>query len=75
MDELTSTLLQYDIVNLDGAIQEEILDYIHKDGMIETLVMKLKDEWLEKLQSVYENILVAVFWCLICILFIFISKD
>lgn len=34
VDELTSTLLQYDIVNLDGAVQEELLDSIQKEGMI-----------------------------------------
>lgn len=34
VDELTSTLLQYDIVNLDGAVQGELLDSIQKEGMI-----------------------------------------
>lgn len=34
IDELTSTLLQYDIVNLDGAVQKELLDSINKEGII-----------------------------------------
>lgn len=34
VDDLTSTLLQYDIVNLDGAIQKELLDSIYKEGMV-----------------------------------------
>ena len=34
VDEFTSTLLQYDIVNLDGAVQKELLDSIQKEGMI-----------------------------------------
>lgn len=34
VDELTSTLLQFDIVNLDGTIQKELLDSIQEEGMI-----------------------------------------
>ena len=34
VDELTSTLLQYDIVNLDGAVQKELLDSIQREGKI-----------------------------------------
>ena len=34
VDELTSTLLQYDIVNLDGVVQKELLDSINKEGII-----------------------------------------
>lgn len=34
VDELTSTLLQFDIVNLDGAVQEELLESIQKEGII-----------------------------------------
>ena len=34
VDEKTSTLLKYDIVNLDGAVQEELRDSIEKEGRI-----------------------------------------
>ena len=34
VDELTSTLLQYDIVNLDGVVQKELLDSIQREGKI-----------------------------------------
>lgn len=34
VDEQTSTLLQYDIVNLDGAVSEELRDSIQKEGRI-----------------------------------------
>ena len=33
VDDLTSTLLQYDIVNLDGAVQKELADSIRKEGI------------------------------------------
>ncbi len=34
VDEETSTLLKYDIVNLDGSIQEELLESIEKEGKV-----------------------------------------
>lgn len=34
VDELTSTLLQYDIVNLDGAVQKELLESIQREGIL-----------------------------------------
>ncbi len=34
VDELTSTLLEYDIVNLDGMVQKELLESIEKEGVI-----------------------------------------
>ena len=34
VDETTSTLLQYDIINLDGAVQKELLDSINKEGVV-----------------------------------------
>lgn len=34
VDDLTSTLLQYDIVNLEGAVQKELLDSINKEGIV-----------------------------------------
>ena len=34
VDEYTSTLLMYDIVNLDKSVQEELLESIQKEGMI-----------------------------------------
>lgn len=34
VDELTSTLLQFDIVSLDGAVQKELLDSIQKEGIV-----------------------------------------
>ena len=33
VDEETSTLLKYDIVNLDGAVQEELLASIRREGI------------------------------------------
>ncbi len=33
VDEETSTLLEYDIVDLDGSVQEELLDSIRKEGI------------------------------------------
>lgn len=34
VDEETSTLLEYDIVNLDGSVQEELLNSIHDEGKV-----------------------------------------
>ncbi len=34
VDEETSTLLKYDIVNLEGSIQEELLESIEKEGKV-----------------------------------------
>ncbi len=34
VDEETSTLLQYDIVNLDGPVQAELRAEIEKDGIV-----------------------------------------
>ena len=34
VDELTDTLLKYDFVNLDGAVQEELLESIQKEGVL-----------------------------------------
>ena len=34
VDEETSTLLKYDVVNLDASIQEELLESIQKEGVI-----------------------------------------
>lgn len=34
VDEETSTLLQYDIVNLDSDMQEELRESIHREGRI-----------------------------------------
>lgn len=34
VDEYTSTLLMYDVVNLDKSVQEELLESIQKEGMI-----------------------------------------
>ena len=34
VDELTSTLLEYDIINLEGAVQKELLDSINKEGVV-----------------------------------------
>lgn len=34
VDDTTSTLLKYDIVNLDGAVQQELLESIHKEGKV-----------------------------------------
>lgn len=33
VDEETSTLLEYDIVDLDGSVQEELWDSIRKEGV------------------------------------------
>lgn len=34
VDEETDTLLMYDVVNLDGAVQPELLQEIEKDGKV-----------------------------------------
>lgn len=34
VDEETSTLLKYDVVNLDASIQEELLESIQKEGVV-----------------------------------------
>lgn len=34
VDEFTSTLLQFDIVNLDGPVQKELLESIQKEGIV-----------------------------------------
>lgn len=34
IEEMTTTLLEYDIVNLDGSVQEELLDSIQKEGIL-----------------------------------------
>lgn len=34
VEEETTTLLQYDIVNLDGSVQEELLESIRREGII-----------------------------------------
>ena len=34
VDEETSTLLKYDIVNLDRAVQKELLESIEKEGIL-----------------------------------------
>lgn len=34
VDEETSTLLEYDVVNLDGSVQEELRQEIMKDGKV-----------------------------------------
>lgn len=34
VEEDTSTLLEFDIVNLDGAVQDELRESIEKEGMI-----------------------------------------
>lgn len=33
-DNMTGTLLEYDIVNLDGPVQDELLNEIKKDGKV-----------------------------------------
>lgn len=33
VQELTSTLLFFDVVNLDGTVQKELLDSIEKEGL------------------------------------------
>ena len=34
VDELTDTLLKYDFVNLDGAVQAELVESIQKEGVL-----------------------------------------
>lgn len=34
VDETTSTLLEFDIVNLDGSVNPELLESIRKDGKV-----------------------------------------
>lgn len=34
VDEFTSTLLKYDVVNLDGAVEEELLEAIRQEGKV-----------------------------------------
>lgn len=34
VEENTSTLLKYDIVNLDGSVQKELLESIQKEGVV-----------------------------------------
>lgn len=34
VDEETTTLLEYDIVNLDGSVQDELLESIQKEGKV-----------------------------------------
>lgn len=34
VDDNTSTLLKYDIVNMDGSVQEELLESIEREGVI-----------------------------------------
>lgn len=34
VEEYTSTLLKYDVVNLDGAVQEELLEAIRQEGIV-----------------------------------------
>lgn len=34
VDEETSTLLKFDVVNMDGAVQEELREMIQKEGKI-----------------------------------------
>ena len=34
VEEETSTLLKYDIVNLDGPVQKDLLDSIEKEGRV-----------------------------------------
>ena len=34
VDEVTSTLLKFDVVNLDGSVQSELLDSIRKEGKV-----------------------------------------
>ena len=36
VDELTSTLLQFDIVNLDGPVQQELLESIQKESIVKS---------------------------------------
>lgn len=34
VEEETTTLLKYDVVNLDGSVQKELLDVIEKEGVM-----------------------------------------
>lgn len=34
VDESTSTLLKYDVINLDGAVQEELVEAIIREGRV-----------------------------------------
>ena len=34
VEEETTTLLKYDVVNLDGSVQKELLDAIEKEGVM-----------------------------------------
>ena len=34
VDEYTATLLKYDVVNLDGAVQQELRDAIDREGLV-----------------------------------------
>lgn len=34
VEETTSTLLKFDVVNLDGPVQEELLNNIQKEGVV-----------------------------------------
>ena len=34
VEEETTTLLKYDVVNLDGSVQQELLDAIEKEGIV-----------------------------------------
>lgn len=49
VDEKTTTLLKYDVVNLDGSVQEELLESIRKDG--KQLYVKKRGSSMKK----YEN--------------------
>ncbi len=49
VNEMTATLLEFDIVNLDHSISEELEDEIKRDGVI------LYDEGREWLMKKYEN--------------------
>ncbi len=34
VEECTNTLLKFDVVNLDGAVQKELLEMINKEGIV-----------------------------------------
>ena len=34
VDESTSTLLKYDVINMDGAVQEELVETIIREGRV-----------------------------------------
>ncbi len=34
LEELTATLLEYDVVDLDGSVRKELLESIEKEGVI-----------------------------------------